>query len=470
MCDDATQETDARQGTGSRRMRRASWILALLLLFATAYQWHPGGGWNVMTRIALVRAVYHDHTLSINRSHHRTGDKAEYPPGSGIYYSDKPVGGQVLGLPAYAVGYSIGKRLVPQNVALDAGATVASWFSVGLPTIVACLLMLDLFGAFGLSPRQAAFITLAYALGTLAWPYSTVWYGHQAAAAFGFIAFWFAGRASRLQGRASAALTGLFAGWALITEFPALIIAGVVFLYVARLGTRAAVSFVLGSIPFIALQLLYNHACFGSPLRFGYMYEVRPEFAEAPSWIGLPKVEALWGITFSANKGIFVMSPFLLFAVWGLWRMIRSRAWRAEGVAAAAVFALYMVYNASHFMWEGGTCFGPRHIVPMLPFLCIGLGFIWPRMSSPARLACGVLTGVGILVMFAAVNTLAEPALHMTTGGSGPLEALARLSLGSVEWPTFGMLLGLGGWKTIVLHGVLIALPALWLWRVTSET
>ena len=150
--------------------------------------------------------------------------------------------------------------------------------------------------------------------------------------------------------------------------------------------------------------------------------------------------------------------------------MVRDRAWRAEGLLAAVIVLSYFVYNSSHYMWRGGVCFGPRHIVPMLPFLCLGLGYAWPRMPSFAQLLCGILAGWGVLVMFAAVNTIAEPAYQLVTGSPGPVEAFVRLSLGVVEWPTLGLALGLPGWGSAILHALLVGLPAIWLWRVTASS
>ena len=60
MSEDALPVPSVLPDSNQRKLRRACWLLVLLLLFATAYHWHPGGGWNVMTRLALIRAIVHD--------------------------------------------------------------------------------------------------------------------------------------------------------------------------------------------------------------------------------------------------------------------------------------------------------------------------------------------------------------------------------------------------------------------------
>jgi hypothetical protein len=448
-----------------RRLRRASWILALILIFATCYQFHVGGGWNVMTRIAMIRAIFHDHTLSINRSQERTGDKAEYPPGSGIYYCDKPVGAQILGFLGYVIGHDAAWwTLNSRYFALLTGAVVATFFASGLPAVVLGLLMLRLLVAMGLPVRRSVFAVLLGILGTLLWTYATVFYGHEAAASLGMISFicaFFLLHGSR-HPWLLAFLAGMCGAWATISEFPAAFTCAVVLIYLLRAGLRYLVPFVLGTVWPVAVQLLYNQACFGSPFRFGYMYEANKDFANPAGWVSYPRLKPLLAICFSTDKGIFFLSPVLIFACWGLYLLIRNPRWRREGIVAATMVVGFLLYNAGHYMWQGGVCFGPRHLVSMLPFLILGLPFAWEGLSSLGRAVYVALAGWSLLVSFAAVTTIAEPAMRLLTGEPGAVEALVRLSVGMLDWPNLGMCLGLPGWASIVVHALLLGLLTWW--------
>ncbi len=472
---DAGEDGAAPTGDDRSRLRRASWLLGLVLFVAVSYHGHPGGGWNVMTRICLIRAVVHDRTFSINVSHERTGDKAEYPSGSGSYYSDKPVGAQVLGVIGYLLGFYVSWPLLGFHgliSPLTVGAMVASWAAVGLPTIALGLLMLRLFVALGLETRVAAFMVVAYVLGTLAWPYATVYYGHQAAAAFGMIAFiagFFALRA-RPASLFLGGTAGLMAAWAAISEIPAAMVAVILFVYVAWRGWKLAVAYLIGAIPPLALQLTYNWACFDSPFRFGYMYEVNPQFQNPSEWVSYPRLGALWGITFSLHKGVFFLSPFLLFAAWGLVRLVRGRTWRAEALVCSTIFGAYLLYNASHYMWEGGVCFGPRHLVPALPFLSIGLVGVWPRLGLSLRRAFWILVAWSGFLSFAAVCTIAEPGTELYTGKAGLAEALVRLFYGVVEWHNPGLLVGMPGWLSFATQGMILAALLGLMYRLLAQS
>ncbi|MCX7598559.1 MAG: hypothetical protein N2512_06780 [Armatimonadetes bacterium] len=458
MCDQGKIEACATTA-GRRDLRASSWLLAALVIVATAYHWHPGGGWNVMTRLALIRAIVHDRTLSINRGHRMTGDKAEYPPGSGIYYCDKPVGAQVLGLAGYVIGLHAANRPgLARRTVLTAAAATATWFASGLPTVALALVMLQLLVSMGHTLRRAVFIVLATIFGTLLWPYATLFYGHQASACFAFTGFAFAFWAAHGRlGVWAALLAGFFCAWAAVSELPAAftLVAVAGYLFFSR--PRMAAFFILGTLPPVALQLAYNYACFDSPLRFGYMFEANPEFRNPAGWVSYPRPGVLLSLLFSSDKGLLFLSPHLAFAAWGLYRGIRRHQWRREAAVCMAVAAGFLLYNAGHYLWWGGTCFGPRHLVSMLPFLGLGLAWAWPEMGSAARHICLVLLSWAALVSFAAVSTSPDASPFPLTRSCGPAEVLLRLWVGRLEWPNLGLWLGFSAHGSILFHAVLLA-------------
>jgi hypothetical protein len=88
-----------------------------------------------------------------------------------------------------------------------------------------------------------------------------------------------------------------------------------------------------------------------------------------------PSVSALWGITFGLFRGLFILSPWLLFSIPGIviwWKKGQQRPeWM---VVFASILSMYL-FNASSGMWWGGFSIGPRYFLPALPFLVVPVGY-----------------------------------------------------------------------------------------------
>jgi hypothetical protein len=98
---------------------------------------------------------------------------------------------------------------------------------------------------------------------------------------------------------------------------------------------------------------------------------------------------------------LLYVSPALGFAPVGwvrLWR--RREEVRPLLLFSALVVAYFLLLNASYYMWWGGAATGPRHVLPMLPFLCLPL-FAAVGDSVPWRWLWA------LLVLFSAFNCLA---------------------------------------------------------------
>ncbi len=151
----------------------------------------------------------------------------------------------------------------------------------------------------------------------------------------------------------------------------------------------------------IAFWLWYNQIRFGHPLNTGYMNDATIGFD--PSWTGL------YGLLFSPGGSLFLYTPLALAglaALPRLWRFDRSLA-----LLFAALFVALLIFFASLTAWEGGRSYGPRYLVPVLPFLVLPIVW-WLRPDAGAArrvvLAVGAVSvlvqGPGVLVDFSKVG------------------------------------------------------------------
>jgi len=135
----------------------------------------------------------------------------------------------------------------------------------------------------------------------------------------------------------------------------------------------------------IAVGLMtYNNAVFGAPLTLGYSYSELWIVQHHTGFMSLtlPHWEAIWGITFSPFRGLFVLSPWLLLAVPGFVLWWRSGEHRPElWVALSSVLAMFL-FNSSSIMWWGGFAVGPRYLLPMLPFMTLPVIFAFRKWGN----------------------------------------------------------------------------------------
>ena len=128
----------------------------------------------------------------------------------------------------------------------------------------------------------------------------------------------------------------------------------------------------------------------------GYLYSVNYQHLHGVGLVSItyPQPDALWGITFGTFRGLFFLSPILLLSLAGMVFWLRRRVCVAEWTVSAWAVLSFLLFNGSSIMWEGGFAVGPRYLLPMLPFMVMGLGVAWERLTAHwgGRLVVGALT------------------------------------------------------------------------------
>jgi len=106
----------------------------------------------------------------------------------------------------------------------------------------------------------------------------------------------------------------------------------------------------------------YDWVRYGNPFATGY---------RADETFSTPILLGLYGLLFSPGKGLFVYVPLLATLALAL-PMFYRRA-RRETLLILTIFALCLVTFSTWYYWWGGTNWGPRFLVPMLPFLVLAV-------------------------------------------------------------------------------------------------
>ena len=392
-------------GSMRRSVRRRHPELGLFVLLFTSYAFFvQGGGAGQNSRFALVRAIVERGTFRIDAYHQRTFDKAFY---GGHFYSDKAPGLGFAAAPVYWVVWPVLRFAMPdpsQEYWRELiGLYLCTVFTVSLASAAAGVAFYRILLRFTERPVHALIIALAYGLGTPAFAYSTLFMSHQFCAALLILCFYVILQIRDREAphrRWRLGLAGFLASSAVISEFPAILIAAALAVYLAfMLRNRVEFEwFVFGGLGPLALLAVYNYVCFDGVLVSAYRYEVNPYFREqmATGFMGLhwPRPAALMEILVGSYRGLLTLSPFLIIGFAGLYWLSKRREWRREAVLCAAVVIVYLTFGASYFMWWGGAAMGPRHLVPMLPFLALPAAAALGKMKRIGPLLVGVSIAV----------------------------------------------------------------------------
>jgi hypothetical protein len=404
----------------SLAQRRSAWVLGIALLASYAY-FYQAGGWNQNSRFALVRAIIERHTLQIDAYQLHTGDRALW---HGHYYSDKAPGASLLALgPVFAArGISRLAGVDPEGFPGIAWTSyVAGVVTNAIFTVFAALAIWWLALRWGFSRGAALFGTTAYGVATPAWCYATLFMGHGLTAGCLMCAFAAAVAIEDDDERRQRQLgwiIGLGAGWAVVSEFPALIpavlIVGLALLtlrdrWPARLPAVAARLVAGGALAALVL-LVYNAMAFGSPLHLGYASEEGfAQMRQGVFGITYPTPYRLYEILLGSYRGLLPIAPLVALTPIGLAALARTPAHRRAAGVSAASGLFYVLLNASYFYWEGGWAYGPRQMMAGLPFLALGFAPLWDRWRRIGRtvLVAGWIWGAAFTLI--AVSTTPQP-------------------------------------------------------------
>jgi len=476
---------------GLWRDNKDSVYLFLVLLLCYAYFFPRWGDWNQNSRLDLAMAIVEDHTLHIDAYVENTGDYALY---EGHSYSDKAPGTSFLGVPVYAAFRSVVRALhlepVMARVASDtaiattiAGESPASLrhkgyqaaalyclmiFSSALPSAMLGVLLYHLLRTIDASRPHCLAVTLLYGLGTGAFPYANAFLGHQLAAALLFAAFYILFRLNpEAPIRLRLGLVGGLLGYAVITEYPAILVVLPLLAYAGfRLRARPAslLWIALGAAPSLGLLAWYDYAIYGTVLPVGYRYSALWQAEHSTGLLSLtyPKPNVVWQLLFGTYRGLFSLSPALLLTVPGFVYLWRERHNRAEGLASLAAVLAFLAFNSSSCMWWGGFAVGPRYLLPALPFL------VWPIIYylKHQRSRGGMI--------FAIAAVLSVGSVWAQTLGGRTFPRYERVPLVEFSLPNLlrgnlarnlGMLVGLSGWASLLPWLLALAVLGRRLWQ-----
>ena len=295
----------------------------------------------------------------------------------GLLYSRKGIGVPLGLLPLTALGLAL-PWFGPVSAGLLFNAVV---------TALTGVLLLVYLQALGFSTRVGLLTGLAFGLATLAWPYAKSLFSDPfsglllLAAALALLKF-----RHTAQSRWTF-LAGLLLGWNVATRYAEAIflpVFGLLLLYYGftiynlkftinpsqfRIhNSQFAIPILAFAAPVLAVGLslmAFNLSRYGDPLNTGYL----PTETFSAIWL-----DGIAGQLISPGRGLLLFSPILILSLGGFFPFVRYHC--AEALLALSIILIHLLLYGKWFMWHGGYAWGPRFLVPTLPF--------WTLLLAPA--------------------------------------------------------------------------------------
>jgi hypothetical protein len=383
-------------------------FLTFFLIYFLFVHWI---GWYEESVFALTRAIVDEGRFEIDSYANQTGDRAYY---QGHYYTDKAPGTSFLAIPTYVTWKFLYFNFFPESFRKENHGTFEyitykahNTFIVILPNpsffILTSMILITIFTSslfsaflvvliykiskyFTKKESTRVFLTFTAGLGTLIFPYALVLMNHATSTFFAFLAFYllFKVKQERIQSNKHFIVSGLSIGYAITTSLPASIIGIACLAYLLHFRRSGVIYFITGLFLGISPFIFYNYIItnsFFTPPRAYLDKEIFSRLWRLCIPLFLPNLFIIVRLLIYPHKGLLFYYPIFLFSFLGMYYMYKK--FKAETLLILFIFFSYLIINTK-LLWWGGTCFGPRHLTPTVPFLILPLVYVAKKANQKA--------------------------------------------------------------------------------------
>lgn len=391
------------------------WVLAFVIM---SFVVRGVGGTNASSRYATMQAMADEHSFAIDNYLGWSEDWSPSP--NGKKYSNKAPGPMLLGFPLFFVLDRVSKLSGERKYRSDGkvdhffGPSFQGLFSFFMQVLPFALFTLYLGFKWKVDNLKWRFFVLPFLFGNTAVLFMNSYFGHGMAALFFAMAIFFS-----LEKRYF--LVGIFFGFALLSDYSAVISFPFIFLaliYKERRKISNLAPFFYGGIFPGFLWCWYHWVAFGSPFLTSVSFP-NPLFVfhEDKAYLGgmfkfFPDWKILFELTLGSYRGLLFTQPWLILI--SGWAIIKFKKIELVFVLLVLNLLASLWMNSTFWGWHAGSSAGPRYLSYLMLALCFILYYCHDNFS-PAFLK---------LVWAAVIISLIFRAQVYATTVLAPLEPL----------------------------------------------
>jgi hypothetical protein len=289
--------------------------------------------------------------------------------------------------------------IVPKSISED---FIGFWFRLGY--IFLNVLGSAGIGAFlvkwaldlGVSRGASILGALCYGTATLQLPYARYDFSEPVVGFFLLGGFYYLWRSNRIPNWRNFLYAGLFLGAGALTRVSVgfLAVFGAVPVLLGayrRKDWKGAASFFAPLVFTLITIFWYNYARFDDPFETGY-----------PISFEASLLEGIAGLLLSPGRGLLFYSPVAIMGLVAFF--VSAKTGRLTIGLVGLSLVLFLTLHGKWTFWHGGWCWGPRFLLPLLPFSGLGFAYLFDKPSL--RLIGPVLLfGTGWLINGLAIYT-----------------------------------------------------------------
>lgn len=329
----------------------------------------------------------------------KEGDRFTQRGTSGHFYGHYGLGQSLLAMPLYYFG-KLASQMLPSYLNNVFRTNTIQYhnrsfeenivrFTVSLfNSIITALTVLILYQfalTLGSNHKNALFLVFLYGISTIALPHAKTFFSEPLATLLILLSFYFLYKYQNSLKQSHLIFAGISLGYGIFTRLDTLITVPVFILYLTLIFFKIQSKdfnkntqqksvcqhlkglifkeflFLLPVLLFCVLIGIYNYVRFGKVTSTGYESEgLRFNY---------PILDGLYGLLFSAGKGIFFYSPPIVLFFFAIKNFFEK--YKAEAIFCILITISYLLTFACWESWAGGWCWGPRHVFQIHVFLII---------------------------------------------------------------------------------------------------